>query len=157
MKDFKIRKGNRTHTKKINCNISNKSIYKTNITKNDKIIFGYKCMKNKDYKNQTINNIKNNKLSKLNYENYYNKRKINNENNNQKNNLRLNSCKYPKNIPRIIFNNELLNSLNYNENEEDNKDIETNNINEDEIMTNALFSDDINENDDCYFINPIYS
>ena len=156
-KYFKIRKGNRTHTKKINCNISNKSIYKTNITKNDKIIFGYKCMKNKDYKNQTINNIKNNKLSKLNYENYYNKRKINNENNNQKNNLRLNSCKYPKNIPRIIFNNELLNSLNYNENEEDNKDIETNNINEDEIMTNALFSDDINENDDCYFINPIYS
>ena len=157
LKDFKIRKGNRTHTKKINCNISNKSIYKTNITKNDKIIFGYKCMKNKNYKNQTINNIKNNKLSKLNYENYYNKRKINNENNNQKNILRLNSCKYPKNIPRIIFNNELLNSLNYNENKEDNKDIETNNINEDEIMTNALFSDDINENDDCYFINPIYS
>ena len=142
---------------------SNKSLCKTDIKKDEKIIFGYNFIDSKNYKqnivnsnNRNIKNIKNHKLIKSNYKSNFNKlnytRNIYNIKNN---NFRLNSCRISKKIPKILIkNNKRKYSNNCNEN---NKNIDIDTLNEDLILSKISFSDEPNENENFIFLNPIYS
>ena len=168
LKEINNRKENRNNSENKNIKDfkdynSTKTLYKTGIKNDEKIIFGYNFINNKNYKqnreisnNNIIKNIKNHKLIKSNYKKNFNKL-INTRNNDniKNNNYRLNSCRIPNNIPKIIIKN---NKRNISNNiKENNKNIDVDILNEDLILSKISFSDEPNENDNFIFLNPIYS
>ena len=156
LKDIKKR-GSNSQNKKIISNYSNKSSHKTDIKKNDNIILGYKHKNSKSYKEQSKNIIKNNNKTKISYEIGYNKRILKSKNCYKNNIFKLNYFKASKSNPIILIDNNGLNSLKNKDKKESDNAIDTNNLNEDLIMSNISFSDESKVNESDNILNPIYS
>ena len=156
LKDIKKR-GSNSQNKKIISNYSNKSSRKTEIKKNDNIILGYKHKNSKSYKEQSKNIIKNNNKTKISYEIGYNKRNLKSKNCYKNNIFKLNYFKASKSNPIILIDNNGLNSLKNKDKKESDNAIDTNNLNEDLIMSNISFSDESKVNESDNILNPIYS
>ena len=129
-----------------------KKLSNNEIKKDDKIIFSYNYIYNKncnEYKDKIQKNNKSYKSIKSNNVKNFNDKKM--LKNNIEENLRLHSCKKLNNNRRIIYNNFLKNKI------ENNKNSEMNVLNDDFILSNMSLSDESNESDSFIALNPVYS